>query len=430
MRTLTIGRSSSNDVVMQDSFVSGSHCSITLDPKGSFYLQDLGSSNGTFVNGKRVQQAWLKSNDIVRIGETVLPWQEYFQSPNDSHLNGNVVRRLTLGRAPDNDVVIGDDFISSHHAEIQVTDQHEFLVHDLNSTNGTFVNDRRVTSALLVPGDRLRLARRTLEWTMFFSAPAHSEEVPETKSHKTWIALIISLAAVLVIVLGIWGIMNMKKNTVPEEDGFITNDTVLAAGSFSNMVKRVEQSVFLIESYDRYGNSIQGTGFFIGENGMGVTNYHVIEGGTKWVIKTIDGTTYEVKDFLERNKKYDYAVFTIDNGGDYFRPLYRSRTTPAKGEEIFVIGNPQGIESTVTKGIVSGLKGGTEDDIMNGKFSDGNNFLQIDVAISHGSSGSPVLNMKGELVGIATLSFQEANCINCNFAVNIQLLQPYIATSR
>jgi pSer/pThr/pTyr-binding forkhead associated (FHA) protein len=92
MRTLTIGRSSSNDVVMQDSFVSGSHCSITMDEKGNFYLQDLGSSNGTFVNGKRVQQAWLKSNDIVRIGETVIPWQEYFQSPNDSHLEGTVVR--------------------------------------------------------------------------------------------------------------------------------------------------------------------------------------------------------------------------------------------------------------------------------------------------------------------------------------------------
>jgi serine protease Do len=222
----------------------------------------------------------------------------------------------------------------------------------------------------------------------------------------------------------------MKKNATPEEEGLKTNDTVLAAGSFTDMVKHVEQSVFLIESYDRYGNTMQGTGFFIAENGMGVTNYHVVEGGAKWTIKTIDGSTYEVKDFLERNKKFDYAVFTIENQGDYFSPLSRSSTTPAKGEEIFVIGNPQGIESTVTKGIVSGLKGGTEDDIMNGKFNDGTNFLQIDVAISHGSSGSPVMNMKGELVGIATLSFQESNCINCNFAINIQLLKPYVEQAR
>ena len=79
MRTLTIGRSSGNDVVIQDDFVSGSHCSITLDDEGNFYLQDLGSSNGTYVNGKRVQQAWLRSNDLVRIGETLIPWQEYFK---------------------------------------------------------------------------------------------------------------------------------------------------------------------------------------------------------------------------------------------------------------------------------------------------------------------------------------------------------------
>jgi pSer/pThr/pTyr-binding forkhead associated (FHA) protein len=426
MRTLTIGRSNSNDVVIKDSFVSGSHCSITLDEKGSFYLQDLGSSNGTYVNGKREQQAWLKSNDIVRIGETVIPWQEYFQSPNDSHLNGNVIRTLTLGRAPDNDVVVGDDFVSSHHAEILVSDQHEYLLRDLNSTNGTFVNDRRVTSSLLVPGDRLRLARRTLEWTMFFSEPAHSETEPAKKSFNTMAAVLISLGALLIILLGIWGIVNMKENAKPEEDGLNTSDTVLSAYSFTDMVKRAEQSVFLIESYDRYGNSMQGTGFFISENGTGVTNYHVIEGATKWVIKTIDGATYEVDDFVERNKKYDFAVFTINNSGEHFRPLKRSQSTPSKGEEIFVIGNPQGIESTVTKGIVSGLKGGTEEDIMNGNFTEGTNFLQIDVAISHGSSGSPVLNMKGEVVGIATLSFQEANCINCNFAVNVQLLKQHM----
>ncbi len=431
MRTLTIGRSNSNDVVIKDTFVSGSHCSITMDDKGVFYLQDLGSSNGTFVNGKRVQQAWLRSNDIVKLGETVIPWQEYFQAPNDSHLNGNIIRKVTMGRAPDNEIVVGDDFVSSHHAEILITDQNEYLVQDLNSTNGTFVNDRRVISSLLVPGDRLRLARITLEWTMFFSAPAYSETHTEKKSAKSWIIpTLIALGVVLVIILGIMGIMNMKGKSTNEEDHLNSNDTTLSAGSFSDMVKRVEQSVFLIESYDRYGNSMQGTGFFIAENGMGITNYHVVEGGTKWVIKTVDGASYEVDDFVERNKKYDYAVFTINNSGDYFRPLRRSLNTPSKGEEIFVIGNPQGIESTVTKGIVSGLKGGTEDDIMNGTFSEGSNFVQIDVAISHGSSGSPVLNMKGEVVGIATLSFQESNCINCNFAVNIQLVKQYVEPKR
>ena len=264
---------------------------------------------------------------------------------------------------------------------------------------------------------------------MFFSAPAHSETVSEKRAFQMWKAALISIAAVLLIMLGIWGISRMK-NSSDKEERLNTSDTTLSAGSFSDVVKRTEQSVFMIESFDRYGNSVQGTGFFIGENGLGVTNYHVIQGGTKWVIKTIEGNTYELKDFVERNKAYDYAVFTIDDNGDFFRPLRRASTTPAKGDEIFVIGNPKGIESTVTKGIISGLKGGSEDEIMNGRVKEGDDFLQIDVAISHGSSGSPVLNMKGEVVGIATLSFQEADCINCNFALNAQMLKKFIEPAR
>lgn len=431
MKTLTIGRGGNNDVVIQDSFISGTHCSITLDDTGHFYLQDLGSGNGTFVNGKRVQQSWLKSNDIVRIGETVLPWQEYFTSHGDSHLNGKLVKKLTLGRAPDNDVVITDDFISSYHAEIIATDLNEFLVHDLNSTNGTFVNDRRITSVLLVPGDDLRLGKRTLEWTMFFSTPAHSEMETTHKKTNPWLMAAIALTSVLVIFLVIWGIVSINRNSkIQESPENLNGDSLVLGSNLADMVKYIEKTVFLIKTYDRYGNSMQGTGFFISEKGMGVTNYHLIEGGTKWTIKTIDGEEYDIKNFSARNKEYDYAVFTIDNSDRKFKYLKRSKTTPRKGDEIFVIGNPQGIESTLTKGIVSGLKGGDESDIMNGKFEDGQNFIQMDVAISHGSSGSPVMNMQGEVVGIATISFQEANCINCNFAVNIQLLKNYLQTPK
>jgi hypothetical protein len=374
-----------------------------------------------------VQQAWLRSNDIVRIGETVIPWQEYFQTQSPEHFNGNVIRRVTLGRADDNDVVIADDFISSHHAEILATDRHEFLVHDLNSTNGTFVNDRRVTSALLVPGDSLRLARRTLEWTMFFSTDSHRDKYTKSGSRKLkpWPIIFITLAVIIVAFLVTWAITSFTGNE-PDEGIDLPADTILANRGFADLVKSVERSVFLIESYDKYGNSTQGTGFFVSADGMGVTNYHVVEGAVKWTIRTVNGQEYEIADFVVRNREYDYAVFTVDASGKTFPYLKRSNSTPRKGEEIFVLGNPQGIESTLTKGIVSGMKGGNENDLMSGRFKDGDNFIQIDVAVSHGSSGSPVMNMQGEVVGIATLSFQESDCINCNFAVNIQLLKSYL----
>ncbi len=214
MKTLSIGRNNSNDVVIKDSFVSGTHCSITLDEKGKFYLQDLGSSNGTFVNGNRVQQAWLADNDEVRIGANLIPWQEYFESPNNSQLNGQVIRTIRLGRASDNDAVIADDYVSSYHAEILVTDQREYLIRDLKSTNGTFVNDRRVSSALLVPGDRLRLARITLEWTMYVSAPSESEKSGRSRARRSLVMLTLSLLAIALILLGIWGMRNLKKQAL------------------------------------------------------------------------------------------------------------------------------------------------------------------------------------------------------------------------
>jgi len=75
MKTIYIGKSVENDIVINDSFVSRRHLRITQQADGSYLLEDLGSTNGSFVNGNRVQSKILAPNDIVKIGETVLPWQ-------------------------------------------------------------------------------------------------------------------------------------------------------------------------------------------------------------------------------------------------------------------------------------------------------------------------------------------------------------------
>jgi serine protease Do len=189
-------------------------------------------------------------------------------------------------------------------------------------------------------------------------------------------------------------------------------------------VKYAEKAVFLIETKDNYGRPVKfGTGFFVSKDGIGITNAHVLQGGRNFSIKTNDGQVYEINEILKTNTIYDYAIFRVETDKN-FTFLNISDETPEKGQDICVLGNPQGIESTLTKGIISGFKGGTEQDIAKGVFGDGNTFIQIDVAISHGSSGSPVMNMKGEVIGIATLSFAEANCVNCNFAININMLKP------
>lgn len=81
MKIIKIGRSSSNDVNINDSSVSRSHCQIIQDDNGNFRLIDTNSKNGTFINGtKRHGEVRLNTSDIVRIGNTTLPWQTYFNN--------------------------------------------------------------------------------------------------------------------------------------------------------------------------------------------------------------------------------------------------------------------------------------------------------------------------------------------------------------
>lgn len=81
MKIIKIGRSSSNDVNINDSSVSRAHCQIIQDDNGNFRLIDTNSKNGTFINGtRRHGEIRLNKSDIVRIGNTTLPWQTYFNN--------------------------------------------------------------------------------------------------------------------------------------------------------------------------------------------------------------------------------------------------------------------------------------------------------------------------------------------------------------
>ena len=92
MKTVKIGRNPGNDVVLTDLKVSRFHCHITQYDNGSCQVFDVGSSNGTFVNGRRIfGQTGLSPNDVIRVGDTVLPWQNYFSS-----MEGNATPQVTV----------------------------------------------------------------------------------------------------------------------------------------------------------------------------------------------------------------------------------------------------------------------------------------------------------------------------------------------
>ena len=187
-------------------------------------------------------------------------------------------------------------------------------------------------------------------------------------------------------------------------------NTGLITGNLQSIVKIVEPSVFVVISANNLGQAIgQGTGFFIKDNNIGVSNYHVFEGGDQWFIKKGEDTYYRVKKILKRSKEFDFVVFQVE-ASKIFPYLNLSNYLPEKGEDILVVGNPKGLENTVTRGIVSSIR----------SYHGNSDIIQIDAAISPGSSGSPVVNMRGEVIGIATMKIEE--CENCNFAFSILLL--------
>ena len=81
MKVITIGRNSKNDVKINDRNVSNHHLQIIQTDKGDFKLVDLDSTNGTYINGNRVKgEIKIKLSDIIRIGNTILPWNTYFST--------------------------------------------------------------------------------------------------------------------------------------------------------------------------------------------------------------------------------------------------------------------------------------------------------------------------------------------------------------
>ena len=173
-----------------------------------------------------------------------------------------------------------------------------------------------------------------------------------------------------------------------------------------DLVKKVKPGVVLIETFDKDNKPLgQGSGFFVNNKGHIVTNHHVIEGAYRATVKTSSGKEYPVEGIIAKDIESDIIKLVVNISDANITFLKLSTNVPSEGEDIVVIGNPLGLESTISTGIVSAVR----DIPAFGKI------LQITAPISPGSSGSPVINSKGEVIGIATLVLKEGQ--NLNFAI-------------
>jgi len=161
-------------------------------------------------------------------------------------------------------------------------------------------------------------------------------------------------------------------------------------------------SVVTIVSVNQNGKAIQqGSGFFVGNGEKIITNFHVIEDGTYFFIKRYGGEVGFIKSILKTDPYHDLALLDSSYQG---KPLILAKEIPEVGEDIIAIGNPQGLEGTLSQGLISGKREYKQ-----------SFYYQITAAISSGSSGGPIINEQGEVIGVSAFQLKKGQ--NLNFAV-------------
>jgi serine protease Do len=358
--------------------------------------------------------------------------------------------RISIGRASNNMLCLGDGArrVSSHHAEIT---QHgdQFVLRDLGSTNGTIINGRRVVVSELSQDDLIefgaggplvrfgiensdredhidtiisnnlpQLQRRTSGLTPR-SAAINNHHSANLKKNASLIAALVAA----MLLGGIGGIVASSRfrSTYPESLSYaeIAEQTIPAVVLIRTEFELVDSAGQVVSTEARVG-----TGFVLSENGIVITNRHVIfdweynsiPPGTTGRITKIDvilsrhtfedASSAEVQR-LGPDKSVDVAVLKINAPTG---PAVRvdpeiTRTNP--GDEVVVIGYPLGLD------LLHWTKDTTADpSLSTGTVSRvGHDFIQLNLRAYHGNSGGPVLNKKGEVIGILTANFSNAQDI-------------------
>ena len=173
-----------------------------------------------------------------------------------------------------------------------------------------------------------------------------------------------------------------------------------------NIMANFGKSVVKIQS-----NEGMGSGFIVSADGYVVTNFHVVKDSAFINVKMIERNKYFTDvELIKVNPARDIALLKIDNISGLPCVVLGDSNTVNVGERVIAIGNPEGLENTISDGLVSGIR-----DLKEVKL------IQTSVPITHGSSGGPLLNMRGEVIGVVTAGFGKEG--NINFAIPINYVK-------
>ncbi len=180
---ITMGRGPNNVIVLVDPKASRRHCVIEKSDEG-IIIRDLGSRNGTTVNGSKIEVSPLKEGDIIGVGDTLIYFGKKKEVPKEKAefclfvVSGEHEGKefpltdlpLTIGRKKGNKIVLSDERVSGEHARVDV-EGGQFVLVDLKSTNGTYIGDRRVEREVLEVGTRFAISGTVFEFRRIGEAP-------------------------------------------------------------------------------------------------------------------------------------------------------------------------------------------------------------------------------------------------------------------
>lgn len=183
----------------------------------------------------------------------------------------------------------------------------------------------------------------------------------------------------------------------------------------SQIFRRYDAAVFMVVTTDGV-NTRQGSGFFISPDGLAVSNYHVFSGtgvGAEGIKLSGSEQIYKVEEVLASSREEDFILFRVSIDRTDYIPVGWEK--PGVGDKVYAIGSPRGLENTFSSGEISQWRG--------------ENMMQTNVMIDHGSSGGPLINEYGQVVGITSGTFCDGSQANLNYAWSINVIKPYVRGS-
>ena len=207
--------------------------------------------------------------------------------------------------------------------------------------------------------------------------------------------------------------MEIQKKPESSDGGFVVKDV-------SDVVQKVRPSVVgvITESFQTYSTSSTGSGIILSEDGYIVTNNHVVEGGDSIAVTLDDGETYAAE-LIGTDAKSDIAVLKIEAKNLPAAEFGDSRQVEV-GEAAIAIGNPLGLNGTVTAGIISAV----DREIQVG--SSNMVLLQTDASINPGNSGGALLNEYGQVIGVNSAKISSEDSEGLGFAIPSNTVGPIV----